>query len=431
MQGTQQIHPDGLQRQVALHSLAWLLAGNLVGLWLAALLLWPDLGLLAGPLTYGRWATVHLNVQLYGWCSLPLLGLLFRYYLKPGEDGGGLLALQAWSGALLFSAMAWLGGEVAGKPFMEWRGLPRWIMPAAMLALAAVLAHGYRKRLRAHPESNPVRALKTMVLVVLAAVPFVLAWAADPSHYPAFNPDSGGATGGNLLGSTLGIVVMFLAFPWIVELPLRRRSRWLVIGWVALGLHYLAFFLLDHGYVSHRQPSQIAALFSLLVWWPLLVRYLAHFTWPAGSRRWLVAFAAWGAVLLATALFTFLPGVLDRWKFTNALVAHTHFAMAGMLSSFLVLVLIALDATGVRARLLAGTANFILWHTGAAVLCGVLLWLGTVEADRPAAVYYSDPLSQAAYLVRLLAGLGMFAAVARWLLLMAREKPKESPPHER
>jgi cytochrome c oxidase cbb3-type subunit 1 len=63
--------------------------------------------------------------------------------------------------------------------------------------------------------------------------------------------------------------------------------------------------------------------------------YLRHFTWPAGSRRWLLAFAGWGAMLLITALFTFLPGVLDRWKFTNALVAHTHIAMAGMLTCFL------------------------------------------------------------------------------------------------
>jgi cytochrome c oxidase cbb3-type subunit 1 len=29
------------------------------------------------PFTYGRWMPVHLNGQLYGWCSVPLLGLLF------------------------------------------------------------------------------------------------------------------------------------------------------------------------------------------------------------------------------------------------------------------------------------------------------------------------------------------------------------------
>lgn len=158
---------NSLQHQVARHSLGWLLAGNLVGLWMASLLLWPELGRLAGPLTYGRWATVHLNVQLYGWCSVPLIGLLFRFFLPPGDERGGRLALQAWSGALVFSAVAWLAGEVSGKPFMEWRGLPRWVMPAAMLVLAGVLTSGYLRRLRLCPESAIWRWLKGAALTVL------------------------------------------------------------------------------------------------------------------------------------------------------------------------------------------------------------------------------------------------------------------------
>ncbi len=130
---------DDLQAHVATHSLAWLLVGNAVGLLMASLLLWPELGRLLVPLTYSRWATVHLNVQLYGWCSMPLLGLLFRWYLPRQNCQVGVWALQAWSGALLFSAIAWLAGDVSGKPFMEWRGLTRWVFPAAMLGLALLL----------------------------------------------------------------------------------------------------------------------------------------------------------------------------------------------------------------------------------------------------------------------------------------------------
>lgn len=401
-----------LQHLVARHSLGWLLLGNMVGLGLSLLLLRPEWGALLGPLTYGRWATVHLNVQLYGWCSLPLLGLLFRWYLPAHDERGGTLAVQAWSGALLFSVMAWLAGEVSGKPFMEWRGLTRWMMPAAMMLLAVVLAAGYRRRMRT--EATVTRTLKLFFLLTLAVIPFVMAWAADPKLYPVINPDSGGATGGSLLGSTLGLVILFLIFPWMVGLPVRRRSAWLVGAWALLAAHYAWFLALDHGHRSHHEPGQIIALFSLILWWPVLVVYLRHFNWPTGSRRWLTAFAMWGALLLATALFTFLPGVLDRWKFTNALVAHTHIAMAGMLSCYLVLVLLALDAQGSRRAVLAHAVSFTLWHGGAYGLGSVLLWVGLLEAHQPGLAFTSPPAAQSAYLARTLFGACMTWAAYRW-----------------
>ena len=40
-------------------------------LWLSLLLLWPGLGDLFAPLTYGRWMPLHMNWQLYGWTALP------------------------------------------------------------------------------------------------------------------------------------------------------------------------------------------------------------------------------------------------------------------------------------------------------------------------------------------------------------------------
>lgn len=406
------VSTPALQLTVARHSLAWLLVGSLVGLGMSLLLLRPEWGVLLGPLTYGRWATVHLNVQLYGWCSVPLLGLLFRWYLPAHDERGGPLAVQTWSGALLFSVVAWLAGEVSGKPFMEWRGLTRWIMPAAMVVLAGELIAGYARRMRT--DAVLLRGLKFISLLTLAAVPFVMAWAADPGLYPVINPDSGGATGGSLLGSTLGIVILFLIFPWMVNLPVRRRSAWLAGAWVLLAAHYGWFFALDHGHRSHHEQNQIVALFSLVLWWPVLVVYLRHFTWPAGSQRWLFAFAGWGALLLITALYTFLPGILDRWKFTNALVAHTHIAMAGMLTCYLVLLLVVLDQSGRHRDVLTNAVSFGLWHGGTYGMCGVLLWLGLLEADQPGLVFSSAPAAQIAYLARTLFGAGMTWAAYRW-----------------
>ena len=63
MRGNEPIH------SALRHALGWLVAGNVVGLWLAILQLKP--GLAVGDWTYGRWVPVHLNVQLFGWTSLP------------------------------------------------------------------------------------------------------------------------------------------------------------------------------------------------------------------------------------------------------------------------------------------------------------------------------------------------------------------------
>src|ERR1700694_2515497 len=65
---------------VAWHSLFWLAAANCVGVLLAAMLLVPGINTLLGGWTYGLWMPVHMDLQLYGWCSLPLVGFLFAVY---------------------------------------------------------------------------------------------------------------------------------------------------------------------------------------------------------------------------------------------------------------------------------------------------------------------------------------------------------------
>src|SRR5215472_17979023 len=64
----------------AWHSLGWLFASNLIGVWLAILLLFPNAGRFLGEWSYGRWTPVHLNFQLYGWIALPLVAWAMRIY---------------------------------------------------------------------------------------------------------------------------------------------------------------------------------------------------------------------------------------------------------------------------------------------------------------------------------------------------------------
>ena len=72
------------------HALGWLVVGNAMGVMIAILLLLPQLNPWLGEWTYGRWMMVHMNTALYGWCSLPMIALLFRAY---AADSG---ALAAW-----------------------------------------------------------------------------------------------------------------------------------------------------------------------------------------------------------------------------------------------------------------------------------------------------------------------------------------------
>lgn len=407
--------------RTVVHSLAWLLFANIVGAWLAAILVWPDAGRLLGHLTYGRWATLHLNLHLYGWCSLPFVGLLLRAYLPAGDHRGANAALQAWTGALVFASVSWLAGDTSGKPFVEWAGPPRFVMPAAMLFLALVLARGYvRGVLAGDDEPRARRAAKLALLAGLLAVPYLLYRASDPSHYPPVNPDSGGATGGSLLGSTLGIVAVILVYPWLARLPRNRRDRWPHLVGGVFVLHALWYAMLDHGDRSHHEPAQVLALCSLVVWIPLLVPYLRRFTWPRGARIWLAAFGGWGAALVITALITFLPGVLERWKFTHALVAHTHMAMAGMVTCLAVLVLLAQDDERRWSPAFTRAGPFAAWHLGLLAHVLALLLLGTVEGEHPAMLFFAEGPSRWAFAIRLAAGMLMTWASYRWLALVCR-----------
>ncbi len=70
-----------LSQWITVQSLGWLVLGNLGGVLLAIFLLWPEANRFLAPFTYGRWIALHLDFHLYGWCSFPLLAMLFHFYL--------------------------------------------------------------------------------------------------------------------------------------------------------------------------------------------------------------------------------------------------------------------------------------------------------------------------------------------------------------
>ena len=395
------------------HALTWLTLGCGVGLLLALLLLFPGLNAVLGPLTYGRWMPLHLDLLLYGWLALPLVALLVRAY-RPAE-GAARFAVQAWSASLGVGAAAWLAGQTAGKQFLDWEGVARFAYMASLLVLSGTLAAGLVRRFR--------MGLAALWLGLLL-VPAALAFATSLAAYPPVNPETGGPTGASLLGSTLGVIAIFLGTPLLLGLPARtregqRRAAVLVTG--ALAVHGAFFAAVGHGDRSHREPLQIAAVATLLVWAWLVPGWLRRFAWPAGSRRWLAAFLAWGGVLLASAVPMFLPGLLDRIKFTNALVGHAHLAMAGMATSFAALLLTVLNEGTRLSGVLAGRAGWVLWNAGNAVHVAALVAAGALEAADPGVVFRGDASISLLYAVRAAAGVAMFGAAARWTSRAMRE----------
>lgn len=418
---------------LTLHALAWLCAACGVGILLSLFLLAPGLNETLAPFSYGRWIPVHLNGQLYGWCFLPLIGLLFRFLpSSPEQDGWRRRTVDAWSIALGVGCLSWLAGQSSGKLFMEWSGLARVTLPAAMLFLAAVLLVSILRECRETPRRRLPLALllKILLWICLLPVPFIMYWASSPTLFPPVNPDSGGATGGDLLISSLGAITIIWLCPFLLQMHFQRGTRMLKLYLLLQVIHYLAFAAMDHGDQSNYRPAEIIGLLSLLIWLPVLIIHFRSFNWPAAARPWLWAFACWAAFLVLTANIMFLPGLLDVWKFTHMVVGHTHTAMAGMLSAFNLLVLISLHANNPGwMKVLGDRRLFWFWNLGTLAHVLSLKGLGMLEGASVGALFYDTTAVNGFFWLRLAAGILMFWVATAWLrggLMLFRSNEESS-----
>lgn len=421
-----------LQQAVALASLVCLLAASAVGLWLALVLIWPAAGALMGPLTYGRWMPVHLDLQLFGWCSLPVVGVLMLRMFPPGGRWveAARLALAAWLGALVAGSLHWLGGHTSGKIFLDWSGAAGFAFAGAQIVLWMVLVAGWWAR-RRDQASGASRVVDAGVLLLLVAVPFVLQFSAQPSVYPPVNPNSGGATGHSLLASSLGLVAIALTLPLLLGRPARRPIvRSAIAVSLTLAANWAFYLAIGHGNATHHDIEQIVGLGTLLVWPLLLPWWFRRFAWESTQRRWLLTAAIWTAAIVLDGFVLFLPGVLDSLKFTNAFVAHSHLAMAGLLTALNLLLLISLAPTSALARALDARLPWLLWNLGAAAMILVLTWVGLREMADPFAIWNGTRAVTFGYCVRFVAGMIMFVAAALWMrsaLAGARHRLEGAP----
>jgi cytochrome c oxidase cbb3-type subunit 1 len=400
------------------HSLVWLVIGNAIGVMLAILLLLPGLNPWLGEWTYGRWMMVHMNIALYGWCSLPMLGFLFKIY---GADHGKPAAwcravLWLWSGALIAGSISWLSGQSSGKLFLDWTGYARVLFPLAMGALWLVLTLAF---LRGTNRGPAARAAKIVGLIILAAVPFAIFFASSPNVYPAVNPDTGGPTGASQLESSLGIVLILLVLPFGVTRRNNNRNRMVAFSWIVFLAEAALWVLMNRGDISHHVPSQYLSLASLLVWLPLIPAYYAAFEWHAATRRWRIAMFWWWGGLVVSGWVLFLPGILDRIKFTDVLVGHSLTAVAGFLTALLVFVMIQLIGEK-DAWIFNRTLSFHAWNMGVLAYLVIITIAGWIEGGNPAFTIVPGAARDILYFVRLLTGIAMLAGSSEWLVAASR-----------
>jgi cytochrome c oxidase cbb3-type subunit I len=407
--------------QAAWHSLAWLAIANLIGVWIAILLLFPAAGNWIAPWSYGRWMPVHLNLQLYGWISLPLVGWLLHVY---GADrkpfaAWSRTALLLWSLALTLGSLSWLNGHSSGKLFLDWTGYVRVFFPASILFLWGVLAWACTREWSSQQRSSRLqRVTRLLGLGLLFLIPFAIYFACNPAIYPPVNPDSGGPTGASQLESVLVIVLILFLLPYGITHRKPGRSRWLKTAWIVFAVEALLCLGLGRGDVSHHRPTQFLSLGSLLIWVPLMPAYYSAFVWSRNTRRWRLAVLGWWALLLPTGWLLFLPGILDRLKFTDGLVGHALMAMAGFVTSLLILVLAALLKED--GDVFDSTWAFYAWQVGTLVYVAIMIWAGWIEGKYPIFTMMPTGARNIIYGVRLVVGIAMTAASCNWLFQMTR-----------
>jgi cytochrome c oxidase cbb3-type subunit 1 len=401
----------------AWHSLFWLVAANAVGVLIAVLLLIPALNGQLGEWTYGRWMMVHMNLELYGWTSLPLVGFLFKIY---GADRGPTAnwcrpVLWLWSVALGVGVFSWLSGYSSGKLFLDWSGYARLLFPGALLALWFLLASAMIGR-RSDSGDAVLAAwvAKLAGLLILLAVPYLIYMASGPYAYPPVNPDTGGPTGSSQLESSSAIVAVLLIIPFGLARRLAGKTRIIFLSWVVLLVEGLLCAALGRGDISHHRPEQFLSLGSLLVWLALTPAYYAAFAWHASTRRWRLCFLWWWAALVVSGWIFFLPGVLDHFKFTDGLVGHSFVAMAGFTSSLIIFVTVQL--LGEDGWIFNRTRSFYVWNGSVIAYIVLMTIAGWREGFDPRFTIVPSMERNVLYSLRLLTGILMLLASLDWLV---------------
>ena len=123
MSGTQTTYNDKVVRQFAVMTVIWGIVGMLVGVIIAAQLVWPELNI--GPwLSYGRLRPLHTNAVIFAFGGCALFATSYWCVQRPCHTrlwGGPLIPLTFWGWQLiiLLAAISFPLGITTGKEYAE------------------------------------------------------------------------------------------------------------------------------------------------------------------------------------------------------------------------------------------------------------------------------------------------------------------------
>lgn len=329
-------------------------------------------------LNFGRLVPLHLDWTLYGWLSFPLIGFLFDLKGKCRPQSSAIkIGLWFWFSTLILSSLYILLGHSSGKLFLEFTDLSRYLftLNLATLSMAYIIESFF--------IAKQSFVQKYILNTCAVLVPIVWFFASSAKVYPPINPNSGGPTGASLMASTLVILPVFILLAEKLDNKITFTDT--KNYWILLLVHFLIFvFISDHGSISNDNLGQIVAIASLIIWPFLLIKLFFKNPSSAYLRSWKLSMFVWFGILSISALIMFLPSVLSYAKFTSIIVAHTHLAMAGFLSSFSFLVLGSIIDDDLITRCFPKTF-FKKWHGIQIAHITILLLLGLTELG---SVYY-------------------------------------------
>ena len=120
---------------------------------------------------------------------------------------------------------------------------------------------------------------------------------------------------------------------------------------------------------------------------------------------------AWWGLLVLSGWLMYQPGVLDRVKFTQALVGHSHLAMAGFTSSFCMLLMGLLTGSCVGSRW-----SVLIWNMAVLGMVIALKISGWLEGDGWSWMIETPLWREIGWIVRAGCGLVMWLISVKWWL---------------
>lgn len=311
----------------------WLVVGSTYGLIASLKLHLPDWLNGSAPLTFGRMRAIHLNLVIYGWLSLGLMGLAL--WLIPTIFATQLrLPALAFVGAIILNLAVGAGAWAIGTGWtdgLEWLEIP-WqidifIALAVFLFVIPLMVTAWHRQVK-HIYLTGWYYLGAMVwfpvLFIVANIPNL--------HVGAQQATVNWWFAHNVLGlwlTPLGVGAAYYLLPRIIGKPIYSYSLSLVGFW-ALALFYSQVGI--HHLIGGPVPTWVVTLSvvqSIMMFVPVIaVAINQHPLWLGnlGAFRASIPlrFVAIGALMYTAASF---QGSLEALRAMNSITHFTHYTV--------------------------------------------------------------------------------------------------------